>query len=32
VERFLQQERELIRQKREMLLDGSQLKRSPVEP
>jgi len=32
VERFLQQERELIRQKREMLLDGSQLKRTPEEP
>jgi uncharacterized protein len=32
VERFLQQEREMIRQKREMLLDGSQLKRAPQEP
>jgi predicted N-acyltransferase len=32
VERFLQQEREMIRQKRNMLLDGSQLKRAPEEP
>ena len=32
VERFLQQEREMIRQKREMLLDGSQLKRASQEP
>lgn len=32
VERFLHQEREMIRQKREMLLDGSQLKRTPPEP
>ena len=32
VERFLQQEREMIRQKREMLLDGSQLKRASHEP
>jgi uncharacterized protein len=32
VERFLQQEREMIRQKREILLDGSQLKRAPQEP
>jgi uncharacterized protein len=32
VERFLQHEREMIRQKREMLLDGSQLKRAPQEP
>jgi predicted N-acyltransferase len=32
VERFLQQEREMIRQKRDMLLDGSQLKRTVQEP
>ena len=32
VERFLQQEREMIRQKREMLLDGSQLKHASHEP
>src|SRR5262249_61146199 len=32
VERFLQQEREMIRQKRDMLLDGSQLKRTVHEP
>jgi hypothetical protein len=31
VERFLIKEREMIRQKREMLLDHSQLKREPVE-
>jgi uncharacterized protein len=31
VERFLIKEREMIRQKREMLLDHSQLKRAPVE-
>jgi hypothetical protein len=32
VERFLQQEREMILRKREMLLDGSQLKRAVEEP
>jgi uncharacterized protein len=32
IERFLQQEREMIRQKRDILLDGSQLKRAPQEP
>ncbi|MGH7815791.1 MAG: peptidogalycan biosysnthesis protein, partial [Candidatus Binatia bacterium] len=32
VARFLDQEREMIRQKREMLLDHSQLKREPDEP
>ena len=32
VERFLNQEREMIRQKREMLLDRSQLKREQEEP
>jgi predicted N-acyltransferase len=32
VERFLQQEREMIRQKRDMLLDGSQLKRDTETP
>jgi predicted N-acyltransferase len=32
IERFLQQEREMIRQKRDMLLDGSQLKRTAEEP
>jgi predicted N-acyltransferase len=32
VERFLAQEREMIRKKREMLLDHSQLKNEPQEP
>jgi len=32
VERFLNQEREMIRQKRDMLLDRSQIKRMPEEP
>jgi predicted N-acyltransferase len=32
VERFLNQEREMIRQKRDMLLDRSQIKRPPDEP
>jgi hypothetical protein len=32
VARFLEQEREMIRRKREMLLDHSQLKREPQEP
>jgi predicted N-acyltransferase len=32
VERFLNQEREMIQRKREMLLDQSQLKRVPDEP
>jgi uncharacterized protein len=32
VERFLDQEREFIRQKRDKLLDHSQLKRAPEEP
>jgi hypothetical protein len=32
VERFLVQEREMIRRKREMLLDHSQLKRDSEEP
>jgi hypothetical protein len=32
VERFLNQEREMIRQKRDMLLDRSQLKREQDEP
>jgi hypothetical protein len=32
VERFLDQEREMIRRKREMLLDHSQIKRIPDEP
>jgi predicted N-acyltransferase len=32
VERFLNQEREMIQRKREMLLDQSQLKRIPDEP
>ncbi|HEY7557637.1 MAG TPA: GNAT family N-acetyltransferase [Candidatus Binatia bacterium] len=32
VERFLTQEREMIRHKRELLLDQSQLKREPREP
>src|SRR5262249_16118430 len=32
VERFLQQEREMIRQKRDMLLEESQLKRTVHEP
>lgn len=32
VERFLNQEREMIRQKRDMLLDRSQIKRAPEEP
>jgi uncharacterized protein len=32
VERFLNQEREMIRRKREMLLDHSQLKRDTLEP
>jgi len=32
VERFLTQEREMIRHKRELLLDQSQLKRDPRQP
>jgi hypothetical protein len=32
VQRFLDQEREMIRRKRDMLLDHSQLKREQQEP
>jgi predicted N-acyltransferase len=32
VERFLNQEREMIQRKREMLLDHSQIKRQQQEP